>query len=441
MALRKILANAIMGFEFEFYTNYSYSKLLEVINNEMAPNIKVHGFRKYHSDMEPTDTEWKIEPDMSGGPNMVELVTGPMEYDQAKINVSRVLGFLQRHAFTNDHCSLHINLSYKDGSEKQISGLSPLKLIMTVDEDSIYRDFPKREGSIYAKSVKRILPEDGLQYVDRQEVLERSLKLPKTKYYGVNFSHPDRLEFRYVGGKDYQHKAGRISQLIDDFFLLMWNSTNVPLTEGEMDQLRHKLDQNWQTYGTFSTLDNFIANWPGVKVQVDQQQEYEVLRHYWPQFKDRLHDLLTCSSYGEQLIVSYVSEKNKLEIFNAVLDFQFPLSGLDYINCTIKGLTAEKSNFIGCDVDKSNLQKCNLWDTTVTQSQLHKCDVNAGTVLKKCFFSSGYMDGQMEGGVIRSGQLGPSAYVARNVKKTTQVSIFGKTDDKKKKKAFDDNVF
>lgn len=437
--IREILSNATVGFEFEFYTTYSFTKLLEIINSELHP-VEVRGFRRYHSDFKPTAETWKIEPDMSGGPNMVELVTGPMPHDMAKLNLSRVMGFMQRHAHTNDHCSVHVNLSYAEGSDKTMAGLSPLKMIMAIDEDSIYRDFPKRDGNIYAKSVRRILPLDGLQYVDRQDVLERSLKLPKTKYYGINFSNPDRVEFRYIGGKDYHLKAGRVSQWVDQFFMLLWNSTDVDLTEGEMSQLKGLLDQNWRVYGSFSTLDTFVSQWPGVKLEVDRDVQYEVLRHYWPSIKDDLHELLTSVEYGDEMTVSYVTESDQLEVYNANIEFKFPLSGLDFISCDIKGLTGEKFSFVDCEVSKSSLHNSNAWDTTFSSSQLNKVDVNARCVLKRCFFSGGYMNGQMEGGVMRSGQLGPSAYVARNVKQTSAVSVFDiTTKDKDKKKLFNNN--
>jgi hypothetical protein len=72
------LRNAIVGFEFEFYVkDVSYYKTLELLNKELAP-VKVHGFRQYHSAFTPDKDNFKIEPDLSGGSNMVELVTGPL---------------------------------------------------------------------------------------------------------------------------------------------------------------------------------------------------------------------------------------------------------------------------------------------------------------------------------------------------------------------------
>jgi hypothetical protein len=79
-----LLKFARVGFEFEFYMKeLSFYKTLELLNQYLAP-VKVWGFRKYHSDFTTDSKNFKIEPDLSGGANMVEMVTGPLEYFEAK---------------------------------------------------------------------------------------------------------------------------------------------------------------------------------------------------------------------------------------------------------------------------------------------------------------------------------------------------------------------
>ena len=85
-----VLKHAIVGFEFEFYTEKPYYKLLELFNRELKP-IKVHGFRKYHSSFTPDAMNFKIEPDLSGGIRLVELITGPMQYPDCKIIMLKII--------------------------------------------------------------------------------------------------------------------------------------------------------------------------------------------------------------------------------------------------------------------------------------------------------------------------------------------------------------
>ena len=72
----------------------SFYKTLELLNQELSP-VKVHGFRQYHSDFTPDDKNFKIEPDLSGGSNMVEVITGPLPYFQAKFYLVKILKFIQ----------------------------------------------------------------------------------------------------------------------------------------------------------------------------------------------------------------------------------------------------------------------------------------------------------------------------------------------------------
>ena len=113
------LKNSVIGFEFEFYTNKSYFKLMEYLGNELAP-IKIHGFRKYHSKFKPDENNYKIEPDLSGGYEMVEIVSGPMPYVNAKIMLLKVLKILQDVGRTDERCSIHINVSFDKNTSVKV---------------------------------------------------------------------------------------------------------------------------------------------------------------------------------------------------------------------------------------------------------------------------------------------------------------------------------
>jgi len=206
------LKDAIIGFEFEFYMKeLSYYKTLEILNDELKP-VKVWGFRQYHSDFTPDAQNFKIEPDLSGGSNMVELVTGPLDFYDAKYFLIKIIKFIQNYGYTNEKCSIHFNVSFND---KDLNDLNTLKLILNIDEDEIYRNYPSRKDNVYAKTVKKIIPFKEYDYFNIPiGVVKNNMRLPGDKYYGVNFLHinndkqSQRLEFRYIGGKDYEKKIG-----------------------------------------------------------------------------------------------------------------------------------------------------------------------------------------------------------------------------------------
>ena len=213
-----ILKDSVLGFEMEFYSrNLSYYKVLEIMNKEFSP-VKVHGFRKYHPDFTPNALEWLISPDLSGGGNMIEIVTGPMTYTDAKYYLTKILKFIQTHGYTGEKSSIHFNLSFK--GDKNLNDLNILKLILNTDEEEIYRFYPSRAGNIYAKTIKKIIPFKEYDFFNISiDSVKNSLRLPNDKYYGINFMHINddkknqRLEYRYIGGEGYEKNIGNMSCL------------------------------------------------------------------------------------------------------------------------------------------------------------------------------------------------------------------------------------
>jgi hypothetical protein len=182
-----ILKKAKVGFEFEFYLkDLSFYKTLELINQELSP-VKVWGFRQYHSDFTPDDKNFKIEPDLSGGSNMVELVTGPLNFYDAKYYLIKIVKFIQNYGYTNEKASIHFNISFTD---KDLNDLNTLKLILNIDEDEIFRAYPSRKSNVYAKTVKKIVPFKEYDFFNIPiDVVKNNMRLPNDKYYGVNFLH------------------------------------------------------------------------------------------------------------------------------------------------------------------------------------------------------------------------------------------------------------
>ena len=237
------LKNAKIGFEFEFYMkDISYYKTLELLNKVLNP-VKVWGFRQYHSNFTPDENNFKIEPDLSGGSNMVELVTGPLAFFDAKYYLIKIVKFIQNYGYTNDKCSIHFNISFDD-EEMDLNDLNILKLILNIDEEEIYRAFPARKDNMYAKSVKNIIPYKEYDFFNIPiSTIKNNIRVPNDKYYGVNFlniiedKEKQRLEFRYIGGKDYEKNIGQILYFMERFVINSYDSIDVSFNEQDIRKL------------------------------------------------------------------------------------------------------------------------------------------------------------------------------------------------------------
>lgn len=420
------LKDAVVGFEFEFYMkDLSYYKTLELLNQELKP-VKVWGFRQYHSEFRPDSHNFKIEPDLSGGSNMVELVTGPMDFYDAKYYLIKIISFIQNHGYTNEKSSIHFNISFKN---KDLNDLNALKLILNIDEDEIYRSFPSRKGNIYAKTVKKIVPFKEYDFFNIPiMVVKNNMRLPSDKYFGINFLHVNsdkneqRLEFRYIGGQDYEKNSGQLIYFLERFIIDSYDSIDIDFDAEDANKLEEYLTNNIKSYKNLSKYDNFIVDFPTIQIQIDQNSQYDVVSTYYSKIYTRIFNLIDSTQDLKECIINYVTSSQTIEIVDGFVKTSTTLKNLDFVNSKIEG-TFEDCLFLGCEIIKSQCIKSKLIQSDVDDSKVLNCKVDQ-TTLKNCYFMDGHLNGDMYGGVFRSGKLGPYATMDSEVKIVTDNNNF-----------------
>jgi hypothetical protein len=432
-----ILKNAVVGFEFEFYTKRSFYKLLELLNRELDP-IKVHGRRRYHSDFVPDEYNFKIEPDASGGPNMCELITGPLPYVNAKIIMLKILKILQDHGNTGDRCSIHINISFdKDKCDKDVTEVNKLKMILDIDENLIYKFFPNRKDNFYAKSIKKLIPFKNFHYsTDAVNLTLNNFALPDdTKYYGVNLkeAYNGRLEFRYIGGEDYQFKTREIMELMDYFIILSWNSINDKLTDDNIEDLKDYLEENINQFKHFTRFENFIAEFPTIQLESDMNDNFIIMKSQYSQLQDKLFDVIRNIYDLSNCIINYDSMENRIEIIDAVFETIFTLKSVNLIDCKITNGEYIRCDFQRVELKNAHLSNCSLVNTELFNCKLENCDVDESSSLRECYFEGGsesVMNGDFQSGIMRGGVVGQYGTLGAGVEIVTDTdSYFGSFDN------------
>ena len=143
-----------VGFEFEFFSNLDLDKTKESLTRTLSKKIRIE--EKAHSEFVPTENTYKLEPDNSGGTGMIELVTGPMKYPEAKLILAKTLRWIKENGYTNDRSSIHINLAFdleKLGPKFDMKVLDIGKFVLSFDEDAIFKLFPDRKDSVYSSVI------------------------------------------------------------------------------------------------------------------------------------------------------------------------------------------------------------------------------------------------------------------------------------------------
>ena len=420
------LKDARVGFEFEFYVkDLSFYKTLELINQDLDP-VKVWGFRQYHSDFTPDENNFKIEPDLSGGSNMVELVTGPLDFYDAKFFLIKIIKFIQNYGYTNEKSSIHFNISFHD---KDLNDLNILKLILNTDEDEIYRNYPSRKNNVYAKTIKKIVPFKEYDFFNIPiSVVKNNMRLPGDKYYGVNFLHinnekdSQRLEFRYIGGKDYEKNLGQLIYFLERFIILTHDTIDTDFSSEDVNKLEEYLEDSISTFKNLSKYDNFIVDFPTIQLQIDQDGNYDVVSAYYTKIYNKLFNLIDGTEDLKECIVNYVTTTQTMEIIDATLKSTSTIKGYDLVNCICEGIF-EDCLFAASEINNSQLVKSRLFHSDAKDTKVLNCKVD-GSSLTNCYFMDGYLNGDMFGGVYRSGKLGPYATMDADVKIVTDNDNF-----------------
>jgi hypothetical protein len=405
----KILENALIGVEFEFYSNKSIDDTAKELASLLGKKIRVES--KAHSDFEVTRDEFKIEPDMSGGEKLMELVTGAQPYHSGRMMIIKVCKWIEENGYTNDRSSIHLNLSFdtsKIENKHRISKMNVLKFILDFKESQVFKFFPERKDSAYAKSIKFVLPKSDTYFFDGLNITPSNFTFPDSKYYGVNFEkrHKNYLEFRYLGGADWEKKTSKILQMLELFISQLWDSTSTTsFTPLNAIELRKILSKNEKIIKSRSDWRNIDKGWNGkVKLTVDLKDNEKIIDLHWPNIRERV---LTLFTHGELNTghINYDSDNGTIQVEGGNLPYCVDLRGYEFVRCFLRGEFTE-CDFFSCDVNGSDIHSSNFYQSSqVNSSKLESSYVHQTCVLKDCYiYGSGMMKGKMEGGIFRDGK-------------------------------------
>ena len=398
-----------VGFEFEFFANEDIQEAKTSIANTLNKKIRIED--KAHSDFTPTDEVFKLEPDNSGGTGMIELVTGPLPFVEAKIIMAKTLKWIQENGSTNDRCSIHINLAFdgkKLGTATNMSKLDIGKFVLNFDEDKVYEAFPDRKDSVYAKSIKFIIPLSGMTQSSPGKSMWQNYMFVNEKYYGINFTKIPKgyIEFRYLGGKDYERKYSTILSMTEHFLLSLYETlTNPTYSKDDMKKLDAVLEKHQDVIQSYKTYQKFKEKFPNIRLMIDLKTADQIVEMYYPKIRDRIFNLLTKADLKEGLI-NYDSDTGRIQIKDAELKRCFEINDVDIVDCVIKG------NIKGCDIFSSELLdssifECNLFGGTECKGcKIEESYVSRNVTVDNCyvFGKRGVFSGDMEGGIFRKGR-------------------------------------
>jgi hypothetical protein len=426
----EILSGIKIGFEFEFFSSLDVFKtareLAKATSKRVVVPLSLSSLDEpkplYHSPVAPTSTVFKLEPDYSGGKKMCELVTGPMKYSEARNIMIKVFEWIQANGYTNERCAIHVNMSL-DGNvvptKYTIQNINIPKFILSFDENVIFDKFPKRKDSVYARSIKQIRPNRVLFYSPSLEEFSRAtLTLPADeKYYGVNFLKAEKgyLEYRYLGGQDYEKKAKIILDLIDYMAIHLYDTLNFEgFSEKEKAEFKKLIDLDKKVYEGFVKYEHFAKKFPDIKVSVDLNQDPQILESFWGVIREKLYDAIITGKMrkGE---FNYDTDMGRFQLKNTKLS-NCKLSDFEFAMCKVEGIIS-RSWFFNCEVANSRVSESHfVKGNTVDFSKIVESELHIDNTLNDCYIENKkiIINCEINRGVIRNGEIGKLAKISKD---------------------------
>ena len=424
----EVLNAARIGFEFEMYSSTEVIETARSIGKYVKKKVVVpmalSNIKEprplYHSPVQPTSTIFKLEPDYSGGKNMCELVTGPLDYAEARNVLIKVFEWIQSNGYTTDRCSIHANISIdpnKVPTLVEAPMMNIVKFILGFDEEKVYTVFPDRRDSVYARSIKELHPNSIIFYNGSAPLSRNVLEVPDEKYYGVNFLKAEKgyLEYRYMGGENYERKTRKILELIDYFILNLYEVLNF---NGEFSPAEHSyfnkmMEKQKKLYEGFVKYSIFKKNFPKIEVGVDLRNDEQILETFWPTFKDQLFKILMTSGITKG-VFNFDTDLSVLQVKDTKIK-NCVAKDLELVNCELEGVF-DRCTFYGCTIENSRITDSKpIKDNKFVSCKVSESPLHLSNECEDCFIENKRfpINCRVVGGVIRNGEIGKLADVSK----------------------------
>lgn len=256
----------------------TYEDVEKYVRYYMSTHSKL---KKYEN-----DNNWEFKEDTSLEDYGIEIATTPMELGDFLEACDSMFAMINDIGYTDKECGFHIGISLKKGMDE----VDPVKVALFVDEGYIWKMFSSRKASIYAKSmqqeIKRVMYnnkwgsklQDNIVQIDR---VKRMLKTTDIKlsnftgehYHGVNVTHLEDdnkyIEFRYVGGADYQNKLPEIKKIIAHYIYALKLSRDPEFKKKEYILKCARILAKIETWVTMKSLEVLEANVEFEKAKIE----------------------------------------------------------------------------------------------------------------------------------------------------------------------------
>lgn len=393
--ISEIFKSCKIGFEFEFYSksNLSFKDVSKSLSKHLKKeiNLKLTEYNKNNNiinikpQISKNDIKTYLTNDLTGGDNMMELITEPVDLYSSKILLYQIFNWMEINAKTDFRCGFHYNISF---DSIKIENIDTLKFILNFDEEFIYDRFPSRRENVYCKMIDYIIPNNIFNCTNKLYNVNKNLfKTPANltdehkiiKYFGVNFSKLEKnyLEFRYIGGRNYHKKLKEIYDILDYTAIVLYNTLKNPeYTKSDVDKLNIKLKSFKDASFIYDDMVLFMNTYKNVHIYIDLKQKYQELKTFYNYIKDKIYNILHINNI-DNIYINYDTDIHRFQIKNGASKKIFIIEDTDIIDCKF-----EYGIYKNCNINQSNIKyghfiNCNF----ISDNEIYKSKIINSSII------------------------------------------------------------
>jgi hypothetical protein len=203
---------------------------------------------------------------------------------------------------------------------------------------------------------------------------------------------------------------------MDYFIVLAWDCINEELTDEDKDKLQDYLMDNINTYKNFANLENFIAEFPSIQIEVDMDDSFINVKIYYSNFYDKLYDIIMNIYNLSNCIINYNTDNKSLEIIDASFKAIFDINNVTFVQCNITGGEFNDCKFTDCEIKNCHINNGTFRNCIIHNGKLQYCIIDDTCEVTDSYIYGGFIDGDIKGhSVIRAGKVGDHVSISNEV--------------------------
>jgi len=424
---KRLAIASYIGLELDFFCKFSIKKVAEKFSSVLKTPVIVITTDEFT----PENGKFYIKESYSLGSERFSFISAPMPYSESRQTVIKAFSLIKEYCYTDETCIAKVDYSYNEALIPiSIKKLDILKFILEFNEDMMWKFFPSQKDSLYVKSIKNILPQNKFYRSENVNVQDFNYILPNMEFFGVLFNRVKDgfVEFRYIGGKDYEYKIVEALDLIGIYNGFLSKCLFMPnYTDKNKADLKKIIKSSDRRLKSYDSYEHFAEAYPKIKLTVDLDTNPQIIKSKYAKFRDQIFDLLASSDITEGSI-NYDSAMSRIQIENVIANI-YTIHEWEFINCDLVIQYAEKCSFFECRINNSSLSECNLYRfCKVKNSRLRDTYINRTSEIENTYITGklSTIEGIIKGGKIASGRLGIHSQVSKQTELIDYTKIYNK---------------